>query len=319
MAIFEISDPLVDINFKCACEPCIIPNTKQICTIANTRRFGESLFIDGMLQSSLSDEYIYHEMFVHSLLAGLPEKKNILIIGGAEGCLLREILKWNSVEHVTQIDWDEGLISYFKNDTHGIKWNNNAYNDPRVTLIHQDILEWIQAQKLSNTSKIYNAIFIDLFDPDCTDSVDFLQIICREVKKLLLPNGGLIINAGSIGILPSPSMELAKSLKDIFVQPSFERVALHISVPSFMGDWCLLLAVPKVWSTLLYENTLPSDLKRYSNQELYNCSTWSNDIPVEIRDFWKKSTSELENCPDRKLIPLSEDMYSSNYYNKYGC
>ena len=319
MAILETSDPLANINFKCICEPCIIPNTKQVCTIANTRRFGESLFIDGMLQSSLSDEYIFHEMLVHSLLAGLREKKNILIIGGAEGCLLREVLKWDSVEHVTQIDWDEGLITYFKNDSEGVKWNSNAYDDPRVTLVHQDIVEWLEVQNNSINPRVYNAIFVDLFDPDSSDSIGFLEIVCRQAKKLLVPNGGLVLNSGPIGITEGACTKLAVSLKNMFGEPCFERVAMKLSVPSFMGDWCLLLAVPKKWSTLLYETTLPPCLKRYSNQELHRCSSWSNDTPAEIRDFWKKSPSELENCPSRKLIPVGEDIYISEYYNNYGC
>ena len=52
-----------------------------------TEEEGELLFIDNQLQSSKKDEYIYHEMFVHSLMIGCRSPSRILILGGGEGCV----------------------------------------------------------------------------------------------------------------------------------------------------------------------------------------------------------------------------------------
>lgn len=64
-------------------------------------------------------------MLVHSLLAGLPQRKRVLILGGAEGCTLREVLKYKDVEAVVMVDWDEALCDYFK-VSGSIQWNQGA-------------------------------------------------------------------------------------------------------------------------------------------------------------------------------------------------
>jgi spermidine synthase len=98
---------------------------------------GTMLFIDGQHQSTLEDEYMYHETFVHRLMWHLPSRKRVLILGGAEGCLAREVLRWNDVEEVVQVDWDKSLVDFFRQPEQA-QWNNGIYEDRRLTVVHED-------------------------------------------------------------------------------------------------------------------------------------------------------------------------------------
>ena len=72
--------------------------------------FGRILFLDGILQSTTSDEYIYHESLVS--LGMNNNTKKVLIAGGAEGGVAREVLKWD-VEKVIMVDWEIGIQQEF--------------------------------------------------------------------------------------------------------------------------------------------------------------------------------------------------------------
>ena len=82
------------------------------------------LYIDDVLQSDIRDEYIYHEALVHPAMSHTLSRERVLILGGSEGCTAREVLKWNDVRSVTQVDWDEQLCDAFYTR---FDWNDSAY------------------------------------------------------------------------------------------------------------------------------------------------------------------------------------------------
>ena len=63
--------------------------------IFDNKLYGRTLFLDGILDVAEKDEFIYHEMIVHPILFSHPNPQNILIIGGGDGGVLREVLKHN--------------------------------------------------------------------------------------------------------------------------------------------------------------------------------------------------------------------------------
>jgi spermidine synthase len=68
------------------------------------------LFLDNVLQSSSVDEHIYHETLVRFGIN--PESRNILIAGGGEGAVVRELIKEKSVKKIVMIDWDSELVEH---------------------------------------------------------------------------------------------------------------------------------------------------------------------------------------------------------------
>ena len=80
--------------------PVSVQTKFQQMAIIDSLRFGRCLILDGKVQSSESDEYIYHEALVHPGMMAHPAPKNIMVVGGGEGATVREILKHPGVEHV---------------------------------------------------------------------------------------------------------------------------------------------------------------------------------------------------------------------------
>ena len=304
----EISNP----SFPLPYEGTLIASNEsdlQTWSILDTNYQGPTLFINGQLQSCLKDEYIYHEMFVHPLLSGVSNPKHILIIGGAEGCTLREVLKWPTIQSVIQVDWDTSLVSYFQTEE-GCTWNKGVYKDPRVQLCFQDALEWLKSCPSSQT---FDAIYIDLLDPTDKDIAFYTELIIHSKKHISL-NGGLTINMGHVEAGSSYMAEkLCLFLKEQFPSSEYQRLAIKSFIPSFLGEWCFLTVCSKNWSTNFYESVLPSDLQRYTKSEIiYNY--WAPDYPLTLIYFHKENN--IFRTP-KKLDEDSRDVMVDWYDFQY--
>lgn len=268
----------------------------------------EMLFIEGQHQSTKSDEYMYHEMFVHSLMCGLTNPRNVLILGGAEGCMVREALKWPSVQSIRQVDWDGDLVSYFKTD--GWAWNGGAYSNPRVHVTCAEALEW-----LKNCKDSYDAIFIDLLDPEMED-LEFMRELLMAAKGRLTPNGGLAVNAGEVKTRLTPACSLANWMETEFTETRFYRNAIRVKVPSYKGEWCFLMAMPRLWSNHIHANVLPSGLRMFSKQVLHEASIWPRAYPEALQNFWKPTAAEYARR--EKLVPTIVPKCGTEN-GQYGC
>ena len=293
--IAELSDPSMPIFYtgKILKE---YTSPVQTWTVVSTNN-GECLFINNQLQSNNRDEALYHEYMVHSLLSGIKSPKNVLVLGGGEGCIIREVLKWATIENVTMVDWDESLCKYFMNE--GRHWNDGAYHDSRVNVIYMDALEYVFSCK-----EKYDAIYIDLLDP-VDGNMSYLTQVINYAKQCLLPTGGLIINAGNVqkGV-GTPACDLAEFLTNKFKDPPYFRCAIKVYVPSYMDEWCFLFVAGKLWPLNSIDNSLPP-LTYFTREELIESMKWDDDYPMVLQEFWK---------PIKKLSDISND-----YNGKYGC
>jgi predicted membrane-bound spermidine synthase len=251
---------------------------KQDWTLMDVPGKGEMLFIDGQHQSSLQDERIYHEFLVHSLFQGLPSVKRVLILGGAEGGVLREALKYEHIEDIIQVDWDDSLIAEFKKPERRA-WNNGAYDDPRVSVVCQDALTWLDAN-----SSTFDAVLVDLLDPH-PQSLPFLQTIVAKCFSKVGPNGGIIVNVGAID---KPACVMAKHMREWFCEPRFQRMALHINVPSFLEEWCLLLAGPRIFSSTVMSRNHMDGLQHYSRETFIEATQWKDSDFHSLKHFWRE-------------------------------
>jgi spermidine synthase len=281
--IYEISDPINPITYT-GVQIASNKSAFQEWCILDTEG-SEHLFINNTLQSAKSDEVIYHETLVHSLMSGYKRVDKVLILGGSEGCMIREVLKWK-VNSVTQVDWDESLINYFKGS--GASWNSNSYDDHRVNVIIADALLW-----LKNCNTKFDCIFVDLFDPNMENYHDFYSIL-KECSRCLSPGGGLSLNAGSVN--SKASSYISSLVKSIF--DTKELAAINVPVPSFKEDWVFLMILPRLWSIFINETTLP-DTKYYNKHTLVRSLKWNDTYP-EFKKFWMPK--KLTGAPPTRIV-----------------
>ena len=82
----------------------------QDLAVIDTVEFGRMLVLDGMVMTTIRDEFVYHEMISHVPLNTHPSPKNVLVIGGGDGGAIREIVKHPLVEKATLVEIDRRVV-----------------------------------------------------------------------------------------------------------------------------------------------------------------------------------------------------------------
>ena len=121
---------------------------------------GFQLFLNGNLQFSSADEYRYHEALVHPAMSGHSSPRRVLILGGGDGLALREVLKYPSVQAVTLVDLDPKMTSLSEAFPPLATLNANAFRDPRVRVVNEDAMIWIERVRDQ-----FDSVVIDFPDP----------------------------------------------------------------------------------------------------------------------------------------------------------
>lgn len=183
-----------------------------------------SLFLNGELQFQEGIlEQRYHETFAHPVMAFLGERAGrILVLGGGDGLLLRELWKYPSVGSVTMVDIDPAVTRLASTHPLMRAINRDAFRDPRLTLIHDDAFRWL----LQRNGQLFDVIFLDL--PDPTDDA-LRRLYSKEfyllMRRNLAVDGMAITQAGS---LPSRFHGVVKeSLKST----GYRALSLHPAGP----------------------------------------------------------------------------------------
>lgn len=160
--------------------------------IADLEDFGRCLILDGYIQSSEADEFIYHESLVHPAMILHPFPRKVLIVGGGEGAALREVLKHNTVEEIIMVDIDRDVIELSRE--YLPMMHKNAFSNPKVKVLIADGKKYIE-----ETSERFDVIILDLTDPYSSHIAQELYTVefYRNVYSILSSDGTMVTQAGS--------------------------------------------------------------------------------------------------------------------------
>ncbi|MXX53861.1 MAG: polyamine aminopropyltransferase [Dehalococcoidia bacterium] len=192
--------------------------------------FGRSLVLDGKTQSTEVDEFAYHEGLVHPSMIAHREPRSVFVAGGGEGATIREVLKHRTVARVVMVDIDREVVElcreYLPNH------HSDSFDDPRVELIHDDCLAYLEKNEES-----FDVFIIDV--PDPLEAGPAYLLYTQEFYALLRdrmrPEGLMVAQSGPTG----PSFyEQCFSAVAKTVSSVFPVVALSETfVPSFGSTW----------------------------------------------------------------------------------
>uniref|UniRef100_A0A7C3UNG1 Polyamine aminopropyltransferase n=1 Tax=candidate division WOR-3 bacterium TaxID=2052148 RepID=A0A7C3UNG1_UNCW3 len=205
----------------------------QLVELYRLKGFGISLFLDGVLQSTELDEYIYHEAIVHPALFAHPSPKKVFIGGGGECATLREVLRHSEVEYVKMKEIDERLFELIKEKASN--FSSECYNDKRVDLKFEDV------RSIVEENIKYDVIIFDLCDPDDenTEKGYYSQSFIKSLKKKIGTNGILSLQAGSLYFHNQKYLrKIYKNLKQVFDNV----IMFEIFPPSFQAPWVICIA-----------------------------------------------------------------------------
>ncbi len=202
--------------------------------IIETDPLGLTLVVDGRTQSAEADEFVYHEALVQPALVAHPDPRNVLIAGGGEGAVLREVLAHKTVQSAVMVDLDRELVTLCKERLPS--WHRGAFDDRRAHLVFGDAKAF-----LSEHQGAFDVIIVDLTDPSekGPSQLLFTQSFYRLVKQRLSPGGILVTQAGPASIeLAGVFTAVANTIGSVFPQAH----PYTVDMLSFGSDWGFVIA-----------------------------------------------------------------------------
>ena len=125
--------------------------------VLQTAEFGRVLTLDGLVMVTEKDEFIYHDMITHVPMATNPGIKKVLVIGAGDGGTIRELTKYDSIEHIDMVEIDEMVVDVCRKF---LPQTACKLDDPRVHLHFEDGLKFVRSR-----NDEYDLIIVDSTDP----------------------------------------------------------------------------------------------------------------------------------------------------------
>ena len=129
----------------------------QDLAVIDTLEFGRALVLDGIIQTTEKDEFIYHEMIAHPAMMAHPNPQKVLVIGGGDGGTVREAVRYQSVTQADLVEIDEKVIWASRKYLPEISC---ALSDRKVRIFVEDGLEFVKGKE-----NYYDVILVDSSDP----------------------------------------------------------------------------------------------------------------------------------------------------------
>jgi spermidine synthase len=197
--------------------------------------FGKMLVLDGIIQLSQSDEFIYHEMMSHVPLLSMENPKRMLVIGGGDGGVLRESTK-HPLESIDFVDIDGEVVKLCRKYLPFI--SKGAFDDKRVNVRIEDGIKFIKSRR-----NMYDLVVVDSTDPVGPGKVLFSAPFYRMVFDSLTKDGMAIFQLG-------PMLDF-----DLIIKPTAKKLGtffshincIRLPMPSYSCgcEYCFMLASKK--------------------------------------------------------------------------
>lgn len=193
---------------------------------------GRVLALDGIVQVTERDEFIYHEMLVHVPLLAHGAAKKVLIIGGGDGGSIREVLR-HPVETVTLVELDLTVIDLCREHMPGL--SDGAFDDPRTDLVIGDGVAFV-----AGADRKFDVIIVDSTDPIGPGEVLFTERFYRDCKGCL-GHGGVLVAQNGVPFFQADEVRTTwRRLAPLFSDVGFYTVP----VPTYVGGLMTL-----AWAT----------------------------------------------------------------------
>ncbi|MFC7391902.1 spermidine synthase [Scopulibacillus cellulosilyticus] len=173
-----------------------------------TEEFGNMLTLDGMVMTTEKDEFVYHEMVAHVPLFTHPNPKHVLVVGGGDGGVLREIVKHPEVEKATLVDIDGKVIEYSKKYLPTI---SSAFDHSKVEVKVGDGF-----MHIAESRDAYDVIMVDSTEPVGPAVKLFEKGFYEGISKALKEDGLFIAQTDNPWFKADLIAQVFKDVKEIF-------------------------------------------------------------------------------------------------------
>ena len=192
---------------------------------------GRTLVLAGTLQTSLGDEFTYHEPLVHTPLFAHANPHRVLIIGGGDGGALRHVLLHPSIDRAVEVEIDSAVVAVSRRYLEAI--GGGAYADPRTEVVIQD-----GARFVAETTDRFDVILVDSTDPVGPAEALIGDQFLRDARQALAPGGLMAMQSGSPLTQPFEWLSTVRAFRRTFpiVRPYLSWVPIY---PGVVWSWVI--------------------------------------------------------------------------------
>jgi len=266
--------------------------------------YGKMLIIDGDVQSTERDEYIYHESLVHPAMITHINPERVLIIGGGEGATLREVLKYKSLKEVYMVDIDIKMIEFAKE--HLFEWHMGSFDSDKLRLIIKDAREYIDEIE----KKSFDVIIQDVTEPFEGGSSYFLftKSYFKKINEVLKDDGIFVLQAS---MLRCVTYEMHRKIYWT-LKECFKNVFSYYSyVPSFDTTWSFIFSSNSLNPKELEIEEVDRRISERIDEELkfYDGETHKKLflLPKDIRKILNEKVTPIEE--DKPFVLPKKDSF----------
>ena len=198
--------------------------------VFESQSHGRVMLLDGVVQITEADEFVYQEMLAHVPLLAHGAARRVLIIGAGDGGVLKRVLEHRTVEHATMVEIDGEVIRLAKEHLPGI--GGDAWTDPRARVIVGDGIDHVRQAEAGS----YDVVIVDSTDPIGVGEVLFTDEFYANCARVLSPRG-LVVNQCGVPFMQAEelretSLRRARAFPDVW--------AYVAAVPTYVGGFMTL-------------------------------------------------------------------------------
>jgi spermidine synthase len=191
---------------------------------------GRVMLLDGVVQITEADEFVYQEMLTHVPLLAHGDAKRVLIIGAGDGGVLRRVLMHSNVERAVMVEIDGEVIRLAKEHMPNIA--GDAWTHPRAQVIVGDGIDYVRTAPDAS----FDAIIVDSTDPIGVGEVLFTDEFYMNAARVLSA-GGLIVNQCGVPFMQADELRDTSLRRRTF----FGHVGAYVAaVPTYVGGFMTL-------------------------------------------------------------------------------
>jgi len=204
--------------------------------VFESKDFGRFLTLDGYMMLTEKDEFIYHEMITHVPMAVHPNVKDVLVIGAGDGGVVRELTRYQSIEHIDMVEIDELVVEICKKY---LPQTACRLEDPRVQVYYEDGLRYIRSKE-----NRYDLIIVDSTDPFGPGEGLFTKEFYGNCYKALREDG-IMVNQHESPFYETDAIACQRAHKRIVESFPISRV-YQVHIPTYpSGHWLFGFASKK--------------------------------------------------------------------------
>jgi len=202
----------------------------QNIVVFESETHGRVLVLDGAVQITEGDEFVYQEMLTHVPLLMHAKPRRVLIIGAGDGGVLRRVLQHRSVTQAVMVEIDGEVIRLSKEFLPGIA--QDAWTDPRADVIVGDGIEYVRQAGTAT----FDVIIVDSTDPIGVGEVLFTDSFYENCARILTTDG-LIVNQSGVPFMQADELRYTSERRAKF----FAHVSAYVAaVPTYVGGFMTL-------------------------------------------------------------------------------